>query len=467
MDLVRGRDGSSRQRGIPRDRARPGALGADPAHQPGSPRGDPERSRGRARPHPITIGMKRVVVTGVGAVTPVGLDAPSTWASMLEGHSGVGKVTLFDASEYPVQIAGEVKALDATGRIEPKELRRMDRYAQLGLVAAQEAFADAGLAKNGLIDDIGVIFGSAAGGLGVFLEQQRILQERGLKRVSPTFIQTMLTDTASGHIAIALGLRGPNMAVVSACATGSGAVGEAFETIRRGDAEAIVTGGSEAVLVPVVYAGFCAMRALAQHEDPAQASRPFDKERNGFVISEGAGALLLEELEHARRRGARIYAEVIGYGSSNDAFDMAAPAEGDGAVLTMHRALRKAEIEPERVDYINAHGTRTPLNDQFATDAIRRVFGKHAERLAVSSTKSMTGHMMGASGAVEAVVLALTIRDQVIAPTINLQTPDPECDLDYVPMQARRGGGGGCLVEFFWPCGRHAGGLLSPPRGPP
>src|SRR5207245_875919 len=257
--------------------------------------------------------------------------------------------------------------------------------------------------------EVGVIFGSAGGGVGGLLEQQRILQERGLRRVSPTFIQNMLTDTASGHIAIALDLRGPNMAVVSACATGSGAVGEAFETIRRGDADAIVTGGSEAVLVPVVYAGFCAMRALAQHEDPTQASRPFDRDRNGFVISEGAGALLLEELEHARQRGARIYAEVIGYGSSNDAFDMAAPAEGDGAYLTMTRALRRAEIGPERVDYINAHGTGTPMNDKYETDAIHRVFGKHAEKLAVSSTKSMTGHMMGATGAVEAVVCERTV----------------------------------------------------------
>ena len=381
--------------------------------------------------------MKRVVVTGVGAVTPVGLDAPSTWAAMLEGQSGVGKVTHFDASDYPVQIAGEVKGFDATGRIEPKELRRMDRYAQLAVISAQEAWADAGLTRNGVRDEIGVIYGSAAGGLGVLIEQQRVLTERGPKRVSPTFIQNMLTDTASGHIAIALGLRGPNMAVVSACATGSGAVGEAFETIRRGDASAIISGGSEAALVPLIYAGFNAMRALAQHEDPTQASRPFDRDRNGFVISEGAGALVLEDLDHARRRGARIYAEVVGYGSSNDAFDMAAPAGGDGAFLTMERALRKAEFEPARVDYINAHGTGTPLNDKFETDAIHRVFGKHAERLAVSSTKSMTGHMMGASGAVEAVVCALTIRDQVIAPTINLQNPDPECDLDYVPGDAR------------------------------
>jgi len=405
--------------------------------------------------------MKRVVVTGVGAVTPVGLDAPGTWAALLEGQSGIGKLTLFDASEYPVQIAGEVKGFDATGRIEAKELRRMDRYCQLGLVAAQEAFADAGLTKDGLLNDVGVIFGSAAGGLGVLLEQQRILQERGWRRVSPTFIQHMLTDTASGHIAIALGLRGPNMAVVSACATGSGAVGEAFETIRRGDADAIVTGAAEAVLVPVVYAGFCAMRALAQHEDPTQASRPFDLDRNGFVISEGAGALLLEELEHARRRGARIYAEMIGYGSSNDAFDMAAPAEGEGAVLTMQRALRKAEIEPERVDYINAHRTGTPMNDKYETDAIRRVFGKHANKLAVSSTKPMTGHMMGASGAVEAVVCALTIRDQVIAPTINLRTSDPECDLDYVPVQARRSDVGVALSNSFGLGGHNASVILA------
>jgi beta-ketoacyl-acyl-carrier-protein synthase II len=405
--------------------------------------------------------MKRVVVTGVGAVTPVGLDAPSTWAAMLEGQSGVGRITLFDASEYPVQIAGEVKGFDATGRVEPKELRRMDRYVQFGVIAAQEAFADAGLTTNGLLNEIGVVFGSAAGGLGVLLEQQRVLQERGIRRVSPTFLQNMLTDSASGHIAIALGLRGPNMAVVSACATGSGAVGEAFETIRRGDADAVVAGGAEAPLVPVVYAGFCAMRALAQHEDPTQASRPFDLDRNGFVISEGAGALLLEELEHARQRGARIYAEVIGYGSSNDAFDMAAPAEGEGAYLTMNRALRKAEIEPERVDYINAHGTGTPLNDRFETDAIRRVFGTHAGRLAVSSTKSMTGHMMGASGAVEAVVCALTIRDQVIAPTINLRTPDPECDLDYVPGQARRAEVRVALSNSFGLGGHNASVILS------
>ena len=377
-------------------------------------------------------------MTGVGAVTPVGLDVPSMWASLLEGQSGVGKLTLFDASEYPNQIAGEVKGFDPAGRIEPKELRRMDRNVQLGLAAALEAFADAGLERDGVKDDVGVVFGSAAGGLAMLAEQQRVLVERGYKRVSPTFIQNMLTDSCSGHIAITLGLRGPNMAVVSACATGSGAVGEAFETIRRGDATTVVAGGCEAPLVPVIYAGFTNMRALAQHEDPTRASRPFDRGRNGFVISEGAGALILEELGHAQARGARIYAEVLGYGSGNDAFDMAAPAEGEGAIQTMTRALRKAELEPERVDYINAHGTGTPLNDRFETLAIHQVFGEHAGKLMVSSTKSMTGHMMGASGAVEAIVCALVLRDQIIPPTINLDDPDPECDLDYVPGSARR-----------------------------
>lgn len=382
--------------------------------------------------------MKRVVITGLGAVTPIGSDLASSWAAALEGQSGIARITLFDPADYPVQIGGEVKGFDASGRVEPKELRRMDRYTQLGLVAAQEAFADAGFTRNGLQDNFGVVFGSAAGGLGTLLEQQRILQERGLRRVSPFFLPNMLPDSCSGHIAIALGLRGPNMAVVSACATGNHAVGEAFETIRRGDAAVVIAGGAEAPILPIIFAGFAAMRALANHPDPTQASRPFDKDRNGFVISEGAGALILEELEHARARGARIYAEALGYGSSNDAFDMAAPAEGDGAVSCMTRALRSAAVKPEAVDYINAHGTGTPLNDKFETDAVHRVFGEHAGSLAMSSTKSMTGHMMGAAGAVEAVFTTLAIRDQVMPPTINLRTPDPECDLDYVPDSARR-----------------------------
>jgi beta-ketoacyl-acyl-carrier-protein synthase II len=400
--------------------------------------------------------VKRVVITGVGAVTPLGLDAPSSWAAALEGQSGVGRVTLFDPTDFPVQIGGEVKNFDASSRIEAKELRRMDRYTQLGVVAAQEAFADAGFAKNGVQDDFGVVFGSAAGGVGILLEQQRILLERGLRRVSPFFLPNMLPDSCSGHIAITLGLRGPNMAVVSACATGNHALGEAFHTVRRGDAVAVIAGGAEAPILPIIFAGFCAMRALGNHPDPAQASRPFDKDRNGFVISEGAGALVVEELDHATARGARIYAEVLGYGSSNDAFDMAAPAEGDGAVSSMTRALRSAEVTPDRVDYINAHGTGTPLNDKFETDAVHRVFGEHASQLAMSSTKSMTGHMMGAAGAVEAVFTTLAIRDQVMPPTINIRTPDPECDLDYVPDAARRAPIGVALSNSFGLGGHNA-----------
>jgi 3-oxoacyl-[acyl-carrier-protein] synthase II len=332
----------------------------------------------------------------------------------------------------------------------------MDRYTQLGVVAAQEAFADAGFAKNGVQDDFGVVFGSAAGGVGILLEQQRILLERGLRRVSPFFLPNMLPDSCSGHIAITLGLRGPNMAVVSACATGNHALGEAFHTVRRGDAVAVIAGGAEAPILPIIFAGFSAMRALGNHPDPAQASRPFDKDRNGFVISEGAGALVVEELDHATARGARIYAEVLGYGSSNDAFDMAAPAEGDGAVSSMTRALRSAEVTPDRVDYINAHGTGTPLNDKFETDAVHRVFGEHASQLAMSSTKSMTGHMMGAAGAVEAVFTTLAIRDQVMPPTINIRTPDPECDLDYVPDAARRAPIGVALSNSFGLGGHNA-----------
>jgi beta-ketoacyl-acyl-carrier-protein synthase II len=400
--------------------------------------------------------VKRVVITGLGAVTPIGSDVPSSWAAALEGQSGVARVTLFDPSDFPVQIGGEVKGFDPTGVVEPKELRRMDRYTQLGLVAAQEAFADAGFTKNGVQDDFGVVFGSAAGGLGTLLEQQKVLQERGLRRVSPFFLPNMLPDSCSGHIAIALGLRGPNMAVVSACATGNHAVGEAFHTVRRGDAAVVIAGGAEAPILPVIFAGFTAMRALGNHPDPTQASRPFDKDRNGFVISEGAGALVVEDLDHATARGARIYAELLGYGSSNDAFDMAAPAEGDGAVSCMTRALRTAEVTADRVDYINAHGTGTPLNDKFETDAVHRVFGDHAGHLAMSSTKSMTGHMMGAAGAVEAVFTTLAIRDQVMPPTINIRTPDPECDLDYVPDTARRAPIGVALSNSFGLGGHNA-----------
>jgi beta-ketoacyl-acyl-carrier-protein synthase II len=381
--------------------------------------------------------IPRVVVTGVGAVTPLGLDVPSTWANMLEGQSGVTRITLFDPSPYPVQIAGEVKGFDPTQHFDRKELRHLDRNVQLAVVAAREAYRDARLQPDG--ETVGVIFGSAAGGLATVLEQAKVLEERGYRRLSPFFLPHMLADSASGQIAIDLGLRGPNMAIVSACATGGHAIGEAWETIRRGDAQAAIAGGSENSVLPIIVAGFIAMRALADHADPTRASRPFDAERNGFVLSEGAAALVLERLDRARERGAPIYGEMVGYGSSNDAFHMATPRDGgEGAVACMRMALRKGDLQPTDIDYLNAHGTGTPLNDKFETLAIKQVFGEHARSILVSSTKSMTGHMMGAAGATEAIACLLAIRDQVAPPTINLDTPDPECDLDYVPHQARR-----------------------------
>jgi len=384
--------------------------------------------------------VRRVVVTGLGAVTPLGNDAASTWQALLHGRSGIAPITLFDASPFEVQIGGEVKGFRPEDWIPAKELRRMDRSAQMGVVAALQAVRDACLSIGEAESaGVGVIFGSGAGGHGLLLEQQKILEQKGHRRVSPFLISHMLPDAASAHIAIALGATGPNMAVVSACATGSGAVGEAWETIRRGDAEAVVAGGCEAPLVPVLWAGFHALRAMADDkEDPTRACKPFDRRRDGFVIAEGAAALLLENLEHARARGARIYAEVAGYGASNDAFDMVAPHEsGRGPILCMEMALRKSGLAREEVDYINAHGTGTPLNDRVETLAIKQVFGEHAYRLAVSSTKSMTGHLMGAAGALESLVAVLAIRDQVLPPTINYQERDPDCDLDYVPNEAR------------------------------
>jgi beta-ketoacyl-acyl-carrier-protein synthase II len=377
----------------------------------------------------------------MGAVTPLGNDVASTWEALLNGRSGIAPITLFDVSPFEVQIAGEVKDFRADDWIPAKELRRMDRSAQMGVVAALQAVRDACLSiGEDNSAQVGVIFGSGVGGYGLLLEQQKVLEERGYRRVSPFLISHILPDAASAHIAIELGAMGPNMAVVSACATGSGAVGEAWETIRRGDAEAIVAGGCETPLLPVLWAGFHALRALADDkEDPTRASKPFDRRRDGFVVSEGAAALLLESLEPARARGARIYAEVVGYGASNDAFDMVASHEsGRGPILCMEMALRKSGLPPEEVDYINAHGTGTPLNDRVETQAIKRVFGEHAYRLAVSSTKSMTGHLMGAAGALEALVAVLAIRDQVLPPTINYQEPDPDCDLDYVPNKARK-----------------------------
>jgi len=383
---------------------------------------------------------RHVVVTGLGAVCPVGNTMPEAWEALLHGRSGIGRVTLFDPAPYAVQIAGEVKGFSAAGRIDPKRARHMDRHAQLAVVAAHEALGDAGLViGDANRDRVGVIVGSAAGGVQTLVNAQKTLDERGPARVNPFFLPNFLADAATGHIAIETGAAGPNYATVSACATGSHALGEAMRTIERGDADAMIAGGTDTVVLPITLAGFINMKGLAvDNERPEQASRPFDKDRGGFVISEAAAVLILEELEHARARDAQVYAELVGYGATDDAFNMFAQAEdGEGAARAMSRALLSAGLNSGEIDYINAHGTGTPLNDRVETHAIKRVFGAHAYRLAVSSTKSMTGHMMGASGALEGAIAALAIRHGVIPPTINLDTPDPECDLDYVPHTAR------------------------------
>jgi beta-ketoacyl-acyl-carrier-protein synthase II len=388
---------------------------------------------------------RRVVVTGLGAVTPVGNTVADSWTSLLGGCSGIDTITLFDTTDFSIKIGGEVKNFVPEELIPSKELRHMDRSAKFALVAAKEAVADAGLeVRAECADRVGVIFGTAAGGVDRILSQQKVLLERGPDRVSPMFLPHFLPDASSGLVAIAIGAEGPNMAVASACATGSHAVGEALKTIQRDDADTMIAGGTEASILPVIYAGFINMRALSSWAgEPQRASRPFDADRDGFIISEGSAVLVLEEYEHARRRGARIYCEVVGYGSGNDAFHMVQPKDqGAGAAKVMRAALRDAarasDLVPEDVGYINAHGTSTPYNDRFETAAIKEVFGEHAGRLAVSSTKSMTGHMFGAAGALEALVCAKALETGWLPPTINYEHPDPACDLDYVPNKARR-----------------------------
>ncbi len=381
----------------------------------------------------------RVVVTGLGAVTPIGADAQSTWRAAVAGESGIDFIRSFDASGFPVRIAAEVKDFDAAQVASPKDARRLDRNVLLSLGAAREAVADARLDGAYSQDRIGILFGTAIGGFIGIMEQAEVLRERGPDRVSPTFVPNVLVDTASGQLAISLGFRGPNYAPVSACATGSTAIGEAAELIKRGDADAVLAGGAEACLHPLILAGFCAMRGLvAEDEHPPRASRPFDATRAGFVMGEGACVLVLEELEAAERRGATIYAEILGYGMSNDAHHLAQPdPESVGVAEMMRRALERAGVEPERVGYVNAHGTSTPLGDAAETRAIKEVFGDHAYRLAVSSTKSVTAHCFGAAGAIEAMMCVLAVRDGVLPPTMNYVHPDPECDLDYVPNEAR------------------------------
>ena len=382
--------------------------------------------------------MRRVVVTGLGAVTPIGNDVSSTWDAAKTGRSGVDFIRAFDPDGLSVKIAAEVKDFDPTSAVSAKEARKLDRNVIFAVASSKEAVADAGL--NGFDPNrVGIVFGSAIGGLLGIMEQAEVFRERGPDRVSPNFLPNVLVDSASGQLAITLGIRGPNYAPVSACATGSHAVGEGAELIRRGDADAVVAGGTEACIHPLIVAGFAAMRGLATEEErPARASRPFDLTREGFVMGEGACTLVLEELDHARARGARIYAEVLGYGTSNDAHHMAQPEpEAIGVSEMMRSALRRADVEPERVGYINAHGTSTPLGDLAETRAIKQVFGDHAYELAVSSTKSVTGHCFGAAGAVEAMMCVLALHHGVLPPTANYEQPDPECDLDYVPNEAR------------------------------
>jgi len=383
--------------------------------------------------------MRRVAVTGLGAITPVGNTAPETWRAAVEGISGIDFIRAFDADGLPVRVAAEVKDFDPAGLANPKELRRLDRNVLLALAAGKEAVADANL--NGYDPmRVGILFGSAIGGFIGIMEQADTMRDRGPDRVSPYFIPNVLVDAASGQLAISLGIKGPNYAPVSACATGSHAVGEGAELIRRGDADAILAGGTEACIHPLILAGFTAMRGLAaEDEDPPKASRPFDATRAGFVMGEGACVLVLEELESAQARGAQIYAEVLGYGTSNDAYHMAAPEpEAIGVAKMMQAALDRAGVEPERVGYVNAHGTSTPLGDAAETKAIKDVFGDHAYNLAVSSTKSVMGHCFGAAGAIEAMMCVLAVRDGVLPPTINYRNPDPICDLDYVPNESRK-----------------------------
>jgi 3-oxoacyl-[acyl-carrier-protein] synthase II len=382
--------------------------------------------------------VRRVVVTGFGAVTPLGKDAPETWRAALAGESGIDWIRAFDANGFPVRVAAEVKDFDASGAASAKEQRKLDRNVLLALAAGKEAVEHAGL--NGFDPHrVGIAFGSAIGGIAGIMQQAEILRERGFERVSPSFIPSVLVDAASGQLAISLGIRGPNYAPVSACATGSHAVGEAAELIKRGDADAMLAGGTEAAIQPIILAGFVAMRGLAvENENPPHASRPFDATRAGFVMGEGACVLVLEELEAARARGATVYAEVLAYGTSNDAHHMAQPEpEAIGVAEMMRAAIERAGLKPEDVDYINAHGTSTPLGDAAETKAIKMVFGDHAYELAVSSTKSMMGHCFGAAGAIEALMCVLAVHEGKLPPTINYEQPDPVCDLDYVPNEAR------------------------------
>ncbi|OGO21665.1 MAG: beta-ketoacyl-[acyl-carrier-protein] synthase II [Chloroflexi bacterium RBG_16_51_9] len=387
------------------------------------------------------ISNNRVVATGIGCLSPLGLDIATTWQNLIAGKSGIDYITLFDAAKHKTRFAGEVKGFDPTAHIGRKEARRMDRFSQLSVSAAIQAVAQSKLEINsGNRDKIGVIVGSGIGGLTTLFEETKVLLESGPSKVSPFLVPMMISDMAAAQISITLGIKGVNLGVSSACSSSSDAIGVAYELIRRGDAEAAITGGSEAIINPIGIASFNALNALSTRNDaPQQASRPFDADRDGFVIGEGACILILESLEHAQKRGATILAEIAAYGASGDAFHITQPDEGgDGAIRAMRMALDKACLTPKDIDYINAHGTSTPMNDRIETMAIKAVFADQAHHVAISSTKSMTGHLIGAAGALEASVCVMAIQNGVIPPTINLNKPAPECDLDYVPNVARK-----------------------------
>ncbi|HAB0629817.1 TPA_asm: beta-ketoacyl-[acyl-carrier-protein] synthase II [Listeria monocytogenes] len=382
---------------------------------------------------------RRVVVTGIGAVTPIGNDAETSWENAKKGVNGVAKMTRLNPDDFPVKIAAELKDFDVEKYLEKKEARKMDRFTHYAIASAEMAVQDSGL----VIDDsnanrVGVWIGSGIGGMETFETQYEIFLNRGHRRVSPFFVPMMIPDMGSGQVSIRFGAKGINSTTVTACATATNSIGDAFKVIERGDADAMITGGAEAPITKMSLAGFTANKALSLNPDPETACRPFDKDHDGFIIGEGAGIVILEEYEHAKARGAKIYAEIVGYGATGDAYHITAPApNGEGAARAMKMAIDDAGLTPDKVDYINAHGTSTPYNDEYETQAIKTVFGDHAKKLAISSTKSMTGHTLGASGGIEAIFALLTIRDNIIAPTIHLKNQDEVCDLDYVPNEAR------------------------------
>lgn len=395
----------------------------------------------------------RVVVTGLGAVTPIGIGTDAFWEGLANGKSGGCRISYFDPAPFATQVAAEVKDFKAEDWVPEKEISRTDPFVWFGMAAAEMAMRDSGLKDLQGLDPTraGVLIGSGIGGLQTIESSKEVLMAKGPRRITPFLIPMLIGNMASGMVSIRYGYKGPNMSIATACATGNHAIGEAARIIQRGEADIMLCGGAEAAITPLGLAGFTQMKAMSRHnDDPARASRPFDKDRDGFVAGEGAGVVVIEELEHARKRGARIYAEMAGYGQSADAFHMTAPAsDGEGAQAAMRNALQDAGLSPDQVDYINAHGTSTPMNDAIETAAIKSVFGAHASKLQVSSTKSMTGHLLGAAGGIEFVACVLMFQHGAIPPTINYETPDPECDLDYVPNQAREFQGDVCMSNGF------------------